>query len=211
MSVAPKSKVSARSIALSKSANNSTGSQTRAKPNRLETFLPSDREQPSTVRKQQAIEQPTGSVTRRNGKMQAKRINKLNDQKIEILPESETLPAWLRAAIAFQQGSSIVSLLLVGAVLVLYGTTVYSQQLWSQKYRDLETLRRQERQLTAAGEVLKNQLANQAEKAENGLVSPSTENNLFLEPSAVREPSLEPKPAPKQNPNPNLTPTPVGY
>lgn len=211
MSVAPKSKVSARKLALKSSVVISIDSAMRRKGNRNESLLPFERERLNTLQKTLPLQTLPQNVTKGNRRRQQKRIQKLNDQTIKILPESKTLPTWLQMTIGFQRRFSIGTFLLVSAVLVVYGTTVYSQQLWSQKYRQLETLRRQERQVTAASEVLKNQLANQAEQPDNGLVSPRPENNLFLEPSPVRSPAADRQSNPKPAPSSKLSSNPIGY
>lgn len=131
--------------------------------------------------------------------------------KAKIEPLSRSTPLWLRWLILLQRRSSVVTFLVVGATLWLYGATVYSQQLWSKEYYKLQTLRRQERQLATEGEVLKNQLAQQAEQENTGLIPPTPANNLFIEPAPERPaPSGANSPA-KPAPSPKLSPTPLGY
>jgi hypothetical protein len=85
-----------------------------------------------------------------------------------------------------QRGSSAVTFLLIAVTLVIYGWTVYSQQLWGQTYRQLESLQRKERQTTAANEVLKDQMARQAESPKAGLVAPDASRSIFLQPAPNR-------------------------
>jgi hypothetical protein len=101
-------------------------------------------------------------------------------------------PFWLIVLIKLQQGSSFVTLFLVAAILVVYGWTVYTQQRWGQQYNKLESLKKQERQLVSANEVLKNQMAQQAENPTAGLLLPDPSNAIFLTPAPQR-PEVKPK------------------
>jgi hypothetical protein len=115
---------------------------------------------------------------------------------------------WLRSLLFLQRGSDVVTFCLVAVVLTVYSWTVYAQQQWSQEYRKLETLQRHERHLTTTNETLKDQLAQQAENPETGLVTPTTANTIYLPP--VRQ---EPQAAPARS-LPEAKPTtsmPLGY
>ncbi|BAZ65629.1 hypothetical protein NIES4106_03680 [Fischerella sp. NIES-4106] len=90
---------------------------------------------------------------------------------------------WLLRLYAINRYSGIVAFVLVATTLVIYGWTVYSQQLWSQSYRKLQTLQRDERQLTTTIEVLKNKMAQEAQTSAAGLVSPSPTGAIFLPPA----------------------------
>ncbi|NJR65720.1 MAG: hypothetical protein HC772_10940 [Leptolyngbyaceae cyanobacterium CRU_2_3] len=74
---------------------------------------------------------------------------------VRALPRPQPAPAWLKVLIKVQRLSSMPTLLLIIGLLAVYGWTVYTQQRWGQAYRHLEALQKQERQLTAASEVLK--------------------------------------------------------
>jgi hypothetical protein len=104
-----------------------------------------------------------------------------------LTPSTEHLgqrkPVWLIVLVFFQHLSSVATLGFVSASLVVYIWTVYTQQLWNQEYRKLLTLQRHERQLIGANETLKQQLANQANAQDNGLVDPSLDSKLFLKPA----------------------------
>ncbi len=91
-----------------------------------------------------------------------------------------TAPFWLRTLLIIQRGSSILTFCLATAVLMVYGSTVYIQQAWSEEFRQLEQLQREKRELTTADELMKNQLAQRAAAPENGLVAPSPANTIFL-------------------------------
>jgi hypothetical protein len=101
-------------------------------------------------------------------------------------------PVWLSLLIRCQQASSMVTLVLVVSVLVVYGWTVYIQQRWGQAYDKLEAFKKQERQLISANELLKNQIAEQAENPTAGLLLPDPSNAIFLTPAPQR-PAVKPK------------------
>ena len=87
-----------------------------------------------------------------------------------------------------QRTSSAFTLALVIGLLVVYGWTVYTQQRWGRAYSRMEALQKQERQLMAANEVIKNQMAKQAETPDSGLVLPEPGNTIFLTPAPERPP-----------------------
>jgi len=131
-------------------------------------------------------------------------------QKVTRLNTSlPTKPIWLQALLSVQRGSDLIAFLLVGATLTIYSWTVYTQQQWTQEYRKLETLQRNERELTKANEVMKNQLAQQAESPATGLINPTQANTIILPPTpeiqsytTSTEEKVEPEPVVK---------TPLGY
>lgn len=104
---------------------------------------------------------------------------------LKVLPNPRFQPAWLRSLLQVQRASSVAVMLILGGALSLYGLTVYSEQRWSQEYQKLETLRLREQQLSAASEVLKHQLAKEAENPETGLASQKPGEMIFLEPVPV--------------------------
>jgi hypothetical protein len=105
---------------------------------------------------------------------------------VRKLPPAPPLPNWLRLLVQAQRGSLIVTFALIVATLVVYGGTVYMQQLWSKEYRKLKTMQRSERQMLAASEVLKNQIIQQAESPNSGLVAKTPQHTLVLESSPIR-------------------------
>lgn len=109
-------------------------------------------------------------------------------QKVEKLNTAQQpQPMWLSPLLFVQRSSDIVTFVLVATTLTLYALTVYTQQQWTQEYRKLENLQRDERHLTTTNAVIKNQLAQQAEKPATGLVSPSPANTIFLTPAPQRQ------------------------
>lgn len=209
MSVAPKFPVSVRSVASRRSSVTAletvknpakSGSAARSRTERRERLVARSaqlRNLPAAT--DQKSEQPTRAVRETDGKMP------------QILPQTKSMPVWLVWLLSWQRFSSAIMFLLVGGTLAVYGGTVYTQQLWSKEYRKLETLQRQERQLTAAGEVLKNKLADQAEQPGTGMVAPTPSHTLFLEPTPQAAATTEATPPSTPASEPTLSPTPMGY
>ncbi|PSB02569.1 hypothetical protein [Merismopedia glauca] len=103
----------------------------------------------------------------------------------DLKPTPLALP-WLRSLLVAQRSTTAICFLLVAGLLSVYTWTVYTQQLWTREYRKLESLQRQERQMTAANEVLKNSLADTAERPESGLLPTSVANSIFVIPAPQR-------------------------
>lgn len=135
--------------------------------------------------------------------------SKQKASSVPVMPSAESVPSWLLRLFTLHRHSSIMAFLLVATTLVVYGWTVYSQQLWSQAYRKLQNLQRDERELMTANEVLKNQMAKEAERPPAKLVSPTPAGMLFLNPAPA-----EPNSVLNRTPNSDIqqqTPNPVGY
>lgn len=125
-----------------------------------------------------------------------------------VLPTQNLRPKplgvpWLRSLVVAQRGSAILGFLLAAGLLSVYTWTVYTQQLWTREYRKLESLQRQERQMTAANEVLKNSLADSAQRPESGLLPTSIGNSIFITPAPQR-PFTQVKPVPAPEPKRSL-------
>ncbi|WP_017655790.1 hypothetical protein [Fortiea contorta] len=122
---------------------------------------------------------------------------------LPVMSDSGATPLWLLRFYTLQRYSSVAAFLLVATTLVVYGWSVYSQELWSQGYRRLQNLQRQERQLTTTNAALTNRMAEDAEKPTAGLDSPTSAKTIFLPPAADTTnvvPSLPPNStAPKQS------------
>ena len=132
---------------------------------------------------------------------------------VKVLPNTQLKPVWLRSLLGIQRTSSVVTFLLLSCTLTVYGWTVYGQQRWSEEYQKLETLRRNEQQLSAASVVLKHQIATSAENPEAGLAPQQPEDMIFLQPAPERR---SPQSAPVANPEPLSAPKafgqiPLGY
>ncbi len=133
-----------------------------------------------------------------------------NKHKIPVMPSSTALPLWLQRLNALHRYSSVTTFLVVASTLLIYGWTVYSQQLWSQNYKRLQNLHRNERQLTTTTENLKNKIAQDAEKPSAGLASPSPEGTIYLPPASGNQLS-RPQKAESQEEIPQQNSAPVGY
>jgi hypothetical protein len=116
---------------------------------------------------------------------------------------------WLRLLMQLQRGSVIVTFVLVTAALVVYGSTIYMQQHWSKEYNKLKSMQRSERQMIAAGELMKNQLIQQAEQPGSGLVPRTAAHTLVVEPQPLRVP-VNANPVVKVEP-PAADSQPLGY
>lgn len=139
----------------------------------------------------------------------------LQKQKVESLSRrspslSPKLSPQLRFMLKLQQASSVITFCLVAVTLGVYAWTVYIPRLWSREYKDLETLQRHERHLTAANESIKNQLAKQAEEPKAGLSNPKPDQAIFLPQTSVSPLPKTNTPNSAQNQTP-VTPTPVSY
>ncbi|MEH2183474.1 hypothetical protein [Nostoc sp.] len=129
---------------------------------------------------------------------------------LPTMPSSGAAPLWLLRLYTFHRYTSVLAFLLVASTLAVYAWTVYSQELWGQSYRRLQSLQHRERLLTTTNATLKNKMANEAEQPTAGLVSPTPERMIFLPPA-----SGSPKPAlPNTTPNSETQPqtlSPLGY
>ncbi|MCT7949610.1 hypothetical protein NG798_07410 [Ancylothrix sp. C2] len=132
------------------------------------------------------------------------------EQTVQMMPSPTQMPVWLRSLIEAQQASSILTLVLVAACLSVYGFTVYSQEKWQQESSKLNSLRRDERQLIAANETLKNQIAKLADRPGSGLVQPNSSQIMFLEPAPQRTQPATPAQSRPVMPQ-DTEPAPLGY
>ncbi|MBD2493115.1 hypothetical protein [Nostoc sp. FACHB-280] len=134
----------------------------------------------------------------------------LTASKVSHVPTAEVLPTWLLRLYTVHRYSSVVTFLLVAVALVVYGWTVYSQELWNQEFRRLQNLQRNERQLTTTNAMLKNKMAEEAEKPSAGLVSPTPDKTIFL-PSAPDTANSSPSNTTPNSPTQQPTSSPLGY
>ncbi|MGK7902369.1 MAG: hypothetical protein AB4352_13315 [Hormoscilla sp.] len=103
----------------------------------------------------------------------------------QIASQQQT-PNWLRVLIGLERCVSVMTIALGAATLTVYGLTVSSGQQWSRDYNRLQSLQRYERQLRVANEMLKNQMAEQAENPDTDLVPQNPTNTIFLPPASER-------------------------
>jgi hypothetical protein len=96
---------------------------------------------------------------------------------------TNTTPIWLLRLISVNRYTSIVTFLLVGTTLIIYGWTVYSQSVWQQAYRRVQSLQSQERQLITTNATLTSKMAEEAEQPKTGLLLPNPAGIIFLSPA----------------------------
>ncbi|RCJ36918.1 hypothetical protein A6770_14915 [Nostoc minutum NIES-26] len=140
----------------------------------------------------------------------AQKIPKTDSLRLPAMPTARATNLWLLRLYKLHRYSSVVAFLLVAATLVVYGWTVYSQELWSQDYVKIQNLRRNERQLTTTNATLKNKMAEEAERPATGLVSPTPARTIFVPLASGNQNST----LTNTKPNPQMqqrTPSPLGY
>ncbi|UKP00627.1 hypothetical protein [Nostoc sp. UHCC 0870] len=115
---------------------------------------------------------------------------------VPVVPTATAMPLWLLRLHTLHRHSSVVAFLLVAATLVVYGCTVYTQDLWSKNYRRLQNLQRHERHLTTTNATLTNKIAEEAENSKTGLVLPTPTNTIFLDSSSSQPDVLSPSTKP---------------
>ena len=128
---------------------------------------------------------------------------------IPAIPDSAKIPEWLLRWQGIHFYSSIIAFVLVSSVLVVYGWTVYSQQLWSQSYRQLQNLQRQERELRTNNEALKNKIAQEASQPSANLVSPTPSTMIFMNPAPLDSKPTPPTTKPPETQQQSVNP--LGY
>ena len=168
---------------------------------------------PSAKRNRRSKPFTSQNLSRRGSKNRAtsNRLKfRIAERKVQKLStSSQQMPVWLRSLSFLYKGSSVIAFCLITINLAVYAWTVYIQQLWSQEYQKLENLQRDERNLVATNETLKNKLAKKAENPEIGLVAPNSKNTIFLK--SAPEPHLNsPKPT-NINENVSEAANPLGY
>ncbi|MBW4689500.1 MAG: hypothetical protein KME40_31530 [Komarekiella atlantica HA4396-MV6] len=129
---------------------------------------------------------------------------------VPVMPSSKSAPLWLLRLYTLHRYSSVVAFLFVAATLVVYGWTVYSQELWSQEYRRVQNLQRHERLLTTTNATLTNKMAEEAERPTAGLVSPTPEGTIFLSP-VPQSPNPASSPKTPNSETQQQTLSPLGY
>jgi hypothetical protein len=137
-------------------------------------------------------------------------LNKLDRagqrQPVVKFPQQNSVPAWLQSLLKVQRGAQILFGGIFGLSLIVYGYTVYTQDLWKQQHGQLTRLQNQERQQGVMNENLKHKLAIDAEQPLNGLENPDPQKIIFItgapqrpakSPSAILS-SSQPAPASQQ-------------
>lgn len=103
---------------------------------------------------------------------------------IAPLPKPSPRPLWLKLLLRCQQGSTVVTGTLMLSLLAVYSSTVSLNSQVSQGTQQLADFHRDRQQLTAANEVLKHHMAEQAEAPGAGLNIRHPNSMLFLNSSS---------------------------
>lgn len=135
---------------------------------------------------------------------------KLGFLKFPVTSDRGNLPVWLLRFYSVHRYSSVFAFLLVAATLVVYGWTVYSQEVWSRGYRQLQNLQRHERQLTTTNAALTNKMAEEAEQPTAGLALPTPSRTIFLPPASHNLNSPATQTTPNQETQQPIS-SPLGY
>lgn len=99
--------------------------------------------------------------------------------EIRSLPQPQ-MPLWQKTLLGIQWISGVAATSALVAVLPLYGWSALSEQQWSQAYNQLETLKRQERELLVSNETLRYRVTQQVQRAPQGLVPQTPQHVLFV-------------------------------
>lgn len=202
----PTSTTASQTSSSSLPARNTTNSKSQLKKTSKSMMVPSTSKPESYKLKHQVqATSKTNLSSKSNSSLRS------DNTTIPVMSASEAMPVWLLRLQGLQRNTSVLTFLLVAATLVAYGWTVYSQQLWSQSYRRLQNLQRQERQLTVTNGVLESKFAADAEKPNAGLVSPSPSSMIFIPAAPGGNTNLASPTLPPNLPTQQQTSTPVGY
>jgi hypothetical protein len=104
-----------------------------------------------------------------------------------LTPVRSAPPLWLRFLQKWQHTSGVVAFGLAIAACLAYAYATHYQQRWSQVYQRTEQLRTEQQQLHVYQELLKNQVAQDAQAENTELVPPDPNQILFVEPAPIRQ------------------------
>ena len=108
-------------------------------------------------------------------------VSSANFREIAKIPrKNDKVHYDLQFLLLINKVSVTIAFILVTLTLSVYGWTVRVPGLWSQEFRKLTKLQQEERYLVGANEVLKHQLAQQAQKPEVGLTQLHPEDLIFI-------------------------------
>jgi hypothetical protein len=134
-------------------------------------------------------------------------LHHISQAKVSQLPQP--LPPWLKSLLTIQRGTGILFGSVFGLSIIVYGYTVYTQDLWKHQHGQLQRLQTQERQQGVMDENLKHQLAEAADKPDSTLVPPTPKQLVFIPSAPLRPTKSVPITAqPKTAPAPKA---PLGY
>ncbi|MEL6814867.1 MAG: hypothetical protein AAFP03_08635 [Cyanobacteria bacterium J06598_3] len=119
-----------------------------------------------------------------------------------VLPDRPNLPVGLRLLNRIQQGSTVLTSLLVTGALAVYGSTVYVDKSTNRALTQLDALQGESQELTSANEAIKQSLAEQAIRPDSGLELYEPGDVLFLAPLPRRAAKVSPEEAAVEMPRP---------
>ena len=126
------------------------------------------------------------------------------ENKALPLPRKPKLPLGLQILNRFQQGSAVLTGVLIAGALVVYGSTVYVDKSTSRALIQLDELQGESQQLTSASESIKQSLAEQAAREDSGLEPYEADDVILLTPAPLRSGEALPEPEAE-------LPAPLGY
>jgi hypothetical protein len=132
-----------------------------------------------------------------------------SEQQVRQLHRNVPVPAWLQSLLNLQKGAQVIFAVVLGTIPIVYGYTVYTQDLWKSQHGQLNRLKAREQQQIVVNENLKYQAAETAEHSKSGFVAPTPDRMVFVSPAPARPLKQRPQ-TPAANPNPELQ-TPQGY
>lgn len=130
---------------------------------------------------------------------------------IKTLPDSNAYPApnWLKFLISVQRLSIATTILLTVAVFGVYSWTVYAQESWNKQYRQLEELKRLERNFTTTEGLLEHSMIRDAQKtSKQELIRETPEQAIFLQSAPTHPLAVPPQGLDRPNDKPF---EPLGY
>jgi hypothetical protein len=123
----------------------------------------------------------TANIIQNSDQQTVANINKKSPGNLPTMSNaSSAAPVWLLNLHNIYRYSSFTAFFLVVASLIVYGWTVYSQELWSNSYRQFKNLQSHERQLKTTNAALTSKMAKEGEEAGKKLVTPTSERTIFL-------------------------------
>ena len=117
--------------------------------------------------------------------IQPVRSRKAVVHKPKASPKASYAP-WVRWLMVGQKGICCLTLTLVGCALTLYGQSVYQHRQWGQSYAQLERLQKLEQQGMAASEIMKQSLAEEAERPASRMTSQLPNHSVSIETAPAR-------------------------
>ncbi|MEM9148853.1 MAG: hypothetical protein AAGB19_00055 [Cyanobacteria bacterium P01_F01_bin.3] len=140
--------------------------------------------QPNELRRQS--DSSMNNVVPLNFGGEAKRVTVDPETRALVLPDKPSLPVGLRLLNRVQQGSTVLTSVLVTGALLVYGSTVYLDKSTNRALAQLDALQGESQELTSANESIKQSLAEQAIREDSGLKPTEPGDVLFLAPMPRR-------------------------